>query len=118
MKKNLMNTASLNPKILILLSIFMGLNGLYLLSNNLSILIEWDILNLPLAPIKFILICDPVGTIYGATVLFIASNVIRFSKFYMKDDPFINRFSILVILFVASILILIFVPHFIALLLG
>jgi NADH-ubiquinone oxidoreductase chain 5 len=64
------------------------------------------------------LICDPVGMVYGATVLFIASNVIIFSKFYINEDPFINRFSVLVILFVASIMILIFVPHFIALLLG
>lgn len=118
MIKPSINTTSLNPKILIYASIFLGLNGLYLLSNNLSILIEWSILNLSPAPVKFILICDPVGIIYGATVLFIASNVIRFSKFYIQDDPFINRFSVLVILFVASIMILIFVPHFMALLLG
>lgn len=118
MKNPLINTTSLNPKILIWLSIFMGFSGIYLLSNNLSILMEWNVLNLPLTPIKFILICDPTGTIYGATVLFIAANVMRFSKFYIQDDQFINRFSILVILFVASILILIFVPHFIALLLG
>jgi len=96
----------------------MGLGGLLLLSCNLSILLEWTVINLLLTPVKFILICDSTGTIYGATVLFIASNVIIFSKFYIGDDPFINRFSVLVILFVASILTLIFVPNFIALLLG
>lgn len=36
----------------------------------------------------------------------------------MQEDPFINRFTILVLLFVASINILIFIPHFMALLLG
>jgi NADH:ubiquinone oxidoreductase subunit 5 (subunit L)/multisubunit Na+/H+ antiporter MnhA subunit len=64
------------------------------------------------------LICDATGIIYGATVLFIAANVITFSKFYIAHDEFINRFSVLVIFFVASILTLIFVPNFIALLLG
>lgn len=118
MIKYLINTASLSPKILITASTFMGASGLYLLSKNLSILIEWNIVNLLLTPVKFMLICDPVGIIYGATVLFIASNVIIFSKFYINEDPFINRFSVLVILFVASIMILIFIPHFIALLLG
>ena len=96
----------------------MGLSGLFLISKNLSILIEWTVLNILLTPVKFILICDPVGVIYGATVLFIATNVIIFSKFYISDDPFINRFSVLVILFVASIIALIFIPNLIALLLG
>lgn len=118
MISHLNNTASLCPKILILLSVFIGTSGLFLLSHGTSILIEWIILNLLLTPVKFILICDATGIIYGATVLFIAANVIIFSKFYIKDDPFINRFSVLVIFFVASILTLIFVPNFIALLLG
>jgi NADH-ubiquinone oxidoreductase chain 5 len=36
----------------------------------------------------------------------------------MQDDPFINRFTILVILFIISISLLIFIPHFIILLIG
>lgn len=118
MAKHLLNTTSLAPKVLILLSLIMGFNGFLILSINLSVLLEWTILNLLLSPVKFTLILDPTGIIYAATVLFIAANVIRFSKFYMCGDPLINRFSVLVILFVASILTLIFVPHFIALLLG
>jgi NADH-ubiquinone oxidoreductase chain 5 len=118
MAKYLLNTTSLAPKILIALSIFMGVAGFFILSNNSSVLLEWVVLNLLLTPVKFTLILDPVGLIYASTVLFIAANVIRFSKFYMHEDPLINRFSILVMFFVASILTLIFVPHFIALLLG
>ena len=118
MTNHLINTTSLSPKILIFLSVFMWASGLFLLSKNLSILVEWTMLNLLLTPIKFILICDPVGVIYGATVLFIAANVIIFSKFYISNDPFINRFSVLVILFVTSIMALIFIPNLIALLLG
>jgi hypothetical protein len=40
MIKYLINTASLSPKILIVASTFIGASGLYLLSKNLSILIE------------------------------------------------------------------------------
>lgn len=69
-------------------------------------------------PLKINLILDSVGLTYRSIVLFISSNVLRFSKFYIKDDPFINRFTILVLLFVLSINLLIFIPHFIALLLG
>lgn len=116
--KYLINTTSLSPKILMCLSISTGLGGLLLLSKNLSIIVEWTIFNVLLTPIKFMLIFDAVGIIYGATVLLIAANVILFSKFYIKDDPLINRFRILVMLFVASILTLIFVPNFMALLLG
>nr|QWT71537.1 NADH dehydrogenase subunit 5 [Limnodrilus hoffmeisteri] len=103
---------------LIFLSVFMWASGLFLLSKNLSILVEWTMLNLLLTPMKFMLICDPVGVIYGATVLFIAANVMMFSKFYMSNDPFINRFSVLVMLFVTSMMALIFIPNLMALLLG
>lgn len=118
MAKHLLNTSLLAPKILIILSLFIRFSGFLILFTNLSILLEWTVLNILLTPVKFTLILDPVGIIYASAVLFIAANVIRFSKFYICEDPFINRFSILVILFVASMLTLIFVPHFMALLLG
>jgi NADH:ubiquinone oxidoreductase subunit 5 (subunit L)/multisubunit Na+/H+ antiporter MnhA subunit len=69
-------------------------------------------------PLIITLIADPVGLFYASVVLFISGNVLQFSKFYIKDDKFINRFTILVILFVLSINALIFIPHIIALLLG
>lgn len=69
-------------------------------------------------PLKITLILDPVGLFYASVVLFISANVMQFSKFYMQDDPFINRFTILVILFVISMSLLIFIPHFMILLIG
>jgi NADH-ubiquinone oxidoreductase chain 5 len=48
----------------------------------------------------------------------ISANVLKFSTVYMKEDKFINRFTVLVLLFVLSINILIFLPHLIMLLIG
>jgi NADH-ubiquinone oxidoreductase chain 5 len=50
--------------------------------------------------------------------LFISANVLRFSTIYIKDDKFTNRFTVLVLLFILSINLLIFIPHFIILLIG
>lgn len=94
------------------------LAGLTSLVSISTILLEWDLLSALATPLKISIILDPAGLLYSATVLFIAANVIRFSNIYIKDDPYINRFTALVILFVASINILIFIPHFMALLLG
>jgi len=64
------------------------------------------------------LILDPIGLRFSLTVLFISANVLSFSITYIKLDKFIKRFTILVLLFILSMNLLIFIPHIIALLLG
>ena len=85
-------------------------------SKNI-IIIDWAI-NYPSAPILLTFIIDPYGTTLSAAVLFISANVIIFANSYIRDDPFIPRFTQLVLLFVASINFLIFIPNLITLLLG
>jgi len=85
---------------------------------NKTVLLEWVILSIISSPINLHLIADPIGILFSCTVLFISANVLSFSTVYISHDKFINRFTILVILFVSSINILIFLPHFIILLLG
>ena len=69
-------------------------------------------------PITLTLIIDPIGILFSCTVLFISANVLRFSTIYIAEDKYINRFTVLVLLFILSINLLIFLPHFIILLLG
>lgn len=88
------------------------------IKNNINILIEWDLLTLSSTRIKFPIIIDTIRTLYSRVVLIISANVLRFSSIYIKEDKFINRFTILVILFVVSINMLVFIPHIIILLLG
>jgi NADH-ubiquinone oxidoreductase chain 5 len=63
-------------------------------------------------------IIDPYGLLFSSVVLFISANVIIFAHSYIKGDPFMARFIHLVLLFVLSINLLIYIPHLIALLLG
>lgn len=81
------------------------------------ILIEWSIINIT-TPIIITLIVDPIGIAFSCTVLFISANVLRFSTIYISGDKFTHRFTILVLLFILSINLLIFLPHFIILLIG
>lgn len=90
----------------------------HLLLNNTTILLEWTVINIINTPLTFHLIFDQTGILFSCTVLFISANVLSFSTVYIKHDQFIDRFTVLVLLFVSSINILIFIPHFIILLLG
>jgi NADH:ubiquinone oxidoreductase subunit 5 (subunit L)/multisubunit Na+/H+ antiporter MnhA subunit len=69
-------------------------------------------------PISITLATDAVGMIFSSVVLLISANVLTFSKIYMEEEKFKNRFTILVLLFILSINLLIFIPHFMVLLLG
>lgn len=83
-----------------------------------STLIEWTIVNLTATPINITFIVDPIGMLFSCTVFFISANVLRFSNIYIKEEKFTTRFTVLVLLFILSINLLIFIPHFIVLLIG
>jgi len=55
---------------------------------------------------------------FARVVLLISANVLIFSTIYIEEEKFKARFTILVLLFILSIALLIFIPHFIVLLLG
>nr|UAJ48151.1 NADH dehydrogenase subunit 5 [Metaphire posthuma] len=101
-----------------LLFMLMAPASIYMMLNNETLLIEWTMFNISSTPIMMTLIIDPVGTMFSSTVLLISANVLQFSTTYMKDDKFINRFTVLVLLFVLSMNMLIFFPHLMILLLG
>nr|YP_009144475.1 NADH dehydrogenase subunit 5 [Metaphire californica]AKJ52261.1 NADH dehydrogenase subunit 5 [Metaphire californica]BDQ43532.1 NADH dehydrogenase subunit 5 [Metaphire californica] len=92
--------------------------SIYMMLNNKTTLIEWTLFNISSTPVMMTIILDPVGTMFASTVLLISANVLQFSTVYMKDDKFIDRFTVLVLLFVLSMNMLIFFPHLMILLLG
>uniref|UniRef100_A0AAU6QH04 NADH-ubiquinone oxidoreductase chain 5 n=1 Tax=Prionospio sp. 2 MH-2023 TaxID=3059270 RepID=A0AAU6QH04_9ANNE len=91
--------------------------ALFLMKSEKVFIIDWIISSFA-SPITLTLILDPHGTILSAAVLFISANVMMFAESYMKGDPFMSRFIQLVLLFVASMNLLIFIPNLITLLLG
>ena len=80
--------------------------------------IEWEIVRLISTSIVMTFLFDWISLIFMSFVLLISSLVIYYRKEYMADDFNINRFILLVLLFVFSIIILIISPNLISILLG
>lgn len=105
-------------KIIWLIFLIIFIPTSYIVISYKVILLEWRIITLAQTPIIITVILDPLGIIFSMTVLFISANVLRFSTIYILGDKYKDRFTILVLLFILSINLLIFLPHFIILLLG
>lgn len=94
---------------------FLGLNFLI---YDLVYFFEWEIFRINRTIIVIVFIFDWISLLFISFVLFISSLVIYYRKDYMAGDLFINRFIILVLLFVFSIIIMILRPNLIRILLG
>nr|APX39711.1 NADH dehydrogenase subunit 5 [Cassida rubiginosa] len=92
--------------------------GLYFLSADFSILLEVPLLNVNSSMVTMILLFDWVSLIFSSFVLLISSSVLIYSKEYMELDKNLNRFSNLVVLFLVSMVLMIFSPNLITILLG
>jgi len=90
----------------------------YLILANKIILLEWEILSNRSYSITFPIILDPISVRFSCVVCLISACVIFFTSSYISSDPFLTRFVWLVILFVLSMNLLVFVPRVISLLLG
>nr|ALQ78796.1 NADH dehydrogenase subunit 5 [Glycera capitata] len=100
------------------MSISMFLLSMKLTMDHNTMIMEWSMLSMGSSEILLPIIMDPMGTMFSATVLFISANVMHFSNYYMQDEMFIKRFTHLVLMFVLSMNMLIFIPHLMILLLG
>nr|YP_008965287.1 NADH dehydrogenase subunit 5 [Marphysa sanguinea]AHC01838.1 NADH dehydrogenase subunit 5 [Marphysa sanguinea] len=85
---------------------------------NTTILIQWNLISIFSMHISLPLILDPVGLLFSFIVLFISANIMQFSSSYMAGDPLMKRFIHLVLLFILSMNMLIYIPHLMFLLLG
>nr|AMN09023.1 NADH dehydrogenase subunit 5 [Paradelphomyia sp. ZK-2016] len=98
------------------ISLFMCmLNFLY---NDLVYFIEWELVSLNSNNIIMTFLFDWISLLFMSFVLLISSLVIYYSKEYMMGDFNINRFILLVLMFVLSMMLLIISPNLISILLG
>nr|YP_010028484.1 NADH dehydrogenase subunit 5 [Laevistrombus canarium]QOS48840.1 NADH dehydrogenase subunit 5 [Laevistrombus canarium] len=88
------------------------------IAQDKSILFEWTILQISSCSMTFIIILDSISLSFSNTVCLISGCVMLFSSSYMSHDPFLKRFTWLVMLFVMSMNLLVFIPSLPALLLG
>lgn len=84
---------------------------------NITIFIEWNIggRNINFTISFFI---DSLRALFLTTVMFISANVVVYSQRYLREDIFIERFILLLLGFVISIIILIISPNIVSVLLG
>lgn len=98
-----------------LLFFFFSLNFLLF---DLTYMLEWEIFSVNRRIVEIVLIFDWIRIIFLSFVLFISCLVIYYRKDYIIEELNLNRFILLVLLFVFSIVILILRPNLIRILLG
>nr|ABW36037.1 NADH dehydrogenase subunit 5 [Musca domestica] len=92
--------------------------GLIFIMNDFTIFIEWEVVSMNSLMIVMTILLDWMSLIFMSFVLMISSLVIYYSKEYMESDYKINRFIMLVLMFVTSMMLLIISPNLISILLG
>nr|URX52670.1 NADH dehydrogenase subunit 5 [Glyptotermes nr. iridipennis] len=94
------------------------LMSFYFVFNDLIVFIEWDIITLNSSSVVMTFLFDWMSLMFMGFVFFISSLVIMYSDDYMHGDLNINRFILLVLMFVLSMMFLIISPNMISILLG
>nr|WCB98535.1 NADH dehydrogenase subunit 5 [Bactrocera umbrosa] len=109
---------SISFLILMTISINFFFFSLVFLFNDCSYFLEWEVVSLNSASIVMTFLFDWMSLLFMSFVLLISSLVIYYSKEYMGEDVNINRFIMLVLMFVLSMMLLIISPNLISILLG
>nr|YP_009562023.1 NADH dehydrogenase subunit 5 [Stenocatantops splendens]QAU54115.1 NADH dehydrogenase subunit 5 [Stenocatantops splendens] len=92
--------------------------GIYYLMIDYSVFIEWELFNLNGSMVVMTLILDWMSLIFMSFVMYISSLVIYYSEDYMSGEKNMNRFIIIVLMFILSMGFLIISPNLISILLG
>nr|YP_010701659.1 NADH dehydrogenase subunit 5 [Sphaerophoria philanthus]WCJ53220.1 NADH dehydrogenase subunit 5 [Sphaerophoria philanthus] len=108
----------MNFIMLLFMSITLFMNSLYFLMNDMVYFLEWELVSLNSMNIVMTFLFDWMSLMFMSFVLLISSLVIYYSKEYMIHDKNINRFIMLVLMFVLSMMFLIISPNLISILLG
>nr|YP_009317871.1 NADH dehydrogenase subunit 5 [Sinotaia quadrata]AOY40898.1 NADH dehydrogenase subunit 5 [Sinotaia quadrata] len=115
---NTLKLSSICSVMLLMYSWFMFIMSCLFVMNNSCLFIEWVVLNLSSCSMKMSIVVDNISLSFSSIVCLISGCVMMFSSSYMSNDVFLNRFIWLVMLFVLSMNMLIFISSLPALLLG
>nr|WAU48178.1 NADH dehydrogenase subunit 5 [Abrota ganga] len=98
-----------------LLNFFMMI---YFIMNNMVLFLEWEIISFNSLNVVMSILLDWMSLLFMMFVSLISSSVIYYSKGYMSSELNLNRFILLVLLFVFSMILLIISPNMISIFLG
>nr|AMN09049.1 NADH dehydrogenase subunit 5 [Rhipidia chenwenyoungi] len=108
----------INFIILFLFSVTFFIMSMNSILKNFSYFIEWELISLNSSSIVMTFYFDWITYIFMSFVLLISSLVIYYSKEYMSEEKNLNRFIMLVLMFVFSMMMMIISPNLISILLG
>nr|UEN66868.1 NADH dehydrogenase subunit 5 [Diaethria gabaza eupepla] len=91
---------------------------IYFITKNIVLFMEWEIISFNSMNIVMSILLDWMSLLFLMFVSLISSSVIYYSKSYMHSELNLNRFIILVLLFVFSMILLIISPNMISIFLG
>lgn len=100
------------------LSIIIIIITIAIFRKDLIIIFEWNLIRIQPLNLNIPLIIDKSGILFSSTVLFISANVLLFSNSYIVEEKERNRFLLIILLFILSINVLIFIPNIIILIIG
>nr|QNG56321.1 NADH dehydrogenase subunit 5 [Palaestes scutellaris] len=103
---------------LLLISLFMFFSSIYFMITDYSLILEFNLGFLNSSSFVMSVLIDWMSLLFMSFVLFISSMVIFYSSDYMHGDLNLNRFILLVVMFVVSMILLIISPNLISILLG
>nr|WCS91772.1 NADH dehydrogenase subunit 5 [Dyscolus orthomus]WCS91980.1 NADH dehydrogenase subunit 5 [Dyscolus orthomus] len=115
---NIISICIISSVSLFMISMSLFCLSLKFLLLDFTIFIEWELLSLNSSSIVMSMLFDWMSLMFMSFVLFISSMVIFYSNQYMEGDLNINRFIMLVLMFVFSMMLLIISPNLISILLG
>nr|YP_006576390.1 NADH dehydrogenase subunit 5 [Hiatula diphos]AEV94284.1 NADH dehydrogenase subunit 5 [Hiatula diphos] len=98
--------------------LWVGWMGLYFVMGRGVVLFEVDLLCGELLNMSVPFVLDTYSVMFSFVVLLISSSVMLYNGFYMDGEVFYNRFCKLVLLFVLSMLFLVFIPSLLGLMVG
>nr|AHA52566.1 NADH dehydrogenase subunit 5 [Pselaphanus sp. QL-2013] len=99
-------------------ALFLLMIFLMILIKKLNLFIYWTIMTLNSSNMEFIIYIDYIMCIFFFVILFITSMILIYSMEYMINDFFLNRFMLLIIIFMFSMLFMIISPNMLSILLG
>nr|YP_010447207.1 NADH dehydrogenase subunit 5 [Donax dysoni]UTM92215.1 NADH dehydrogenase subunit 5 [Donax dysoni] len=83
-----------------------------------SLIVELDLLSGSVLHLNVPFVLDNYSVVFCFVVLMISSSVMLYNGFYMDGEYYYNRFCKLVLLFVLSMLFLVFIPNLLGLMVG
>nr|QWM97253.1 NADH dehydrogenase subunit 5 [Aulaconotus atronotatus] len=93
-------------------------SSLNFLIKDYSLILDYNLINLNSTSMVMSILLDWMSLMFMSFVMLISSMVIFYSEEYMLGDKNLNRFILLVVMFVLSMMMLIISPNLISILLG